>query len=1289
MYLFKINNLKQIPMKQKLLLIAFTLLGTMLFSQSSVPRAFEAWKTKDGTQTLYVKNVTKTDGSNIYTAGATLNPNGTYDIFLVKKNSSGVTLYTKQINGTANTHDFIAGMYLYGTDVYVTGTITNNTLTMVPELFVAKYNSSGTQQFFTTYSNGNGDAGKDVIVNPSTGYVLVAGVSYNSNFDSDASAVAFNSSGVYQWASFYDHVGLNDAGLKITTLNSLCTVVAPITISTNNYKLASISYSVTTGAQTGSITTGATATSSVEIVSDLVSGGSGNIYLCGATQQNAGQGYDMYIVKINNSLSIVWETTYDGSGLDDFAKAIDVDASGQVWVTGVTTHSTQGKNITTLRLNSSGVIQSTLTVNGSFNGNDEGADVVLDASGNAYVTCYQTISSTNSDFYTVKYNSSATKIWEKFTDGYSQLDQATNIALDSLNNVIVAGSSEISAGSLVYLTTQLVQQDVKDPVDLLSQPTNKNFGYHQNRGQIRNDTGGVAPSVLYYTHNQYPKIYIEKNAYNYVFTATDTVAATTDTIERIQVGFAGANTNVKPHGYNPKTYPLHYFLGHVGEPVTEISGYDRLVTQNLYPNIDLHYYSNSKGFKYYFVVKEGADPRGIQFNIDGATSTTITSSNLVINGVLGDVTLKQPYAYMVNGAGATTTLSASNWLHVSGNNYELSTPSYTTSQSLVIVIETVNPASTTGSTANLEYSTYYGRGNNDIFNDIKVASNGDRYVVGNTDGIAFPVVKGLATYQGFTDAVVLRFEVTKDSCAFATYYGGASAEYGNSVDINSLNEIFIAGQTFSSGSNGIPTYTISGASNQSSNGMSIAPSGASPGDGFIARFAPNGNGFTWGRYYGGSQDDGINSIYIDGSNNLHFTGSARSNNITMVSAAQPSISTSSATNTDAILGKFNSTLALVYSTYLGGGSTAYTATKDEGRDITVDGSGNAIVVGTTEASNFPVSNSTGNSNTFYDNSLGGYRDGFIARYSPTGTKQFASYFGGADTYGIDEITRVNYNSAKDEIYVAGQSSDTINFPYVTLTGGFNLHRKATNAVFIASMTGNLTKQWCTNYGKAASNFSVTGLASDNAGIVYLTGQAKSNTLTYPASTPTLTVYQDTVRDADDGFVTIFSPQKDLFHAHYFGGTGNDYINNAYVGTNNKLYVVGNTGSSTGFPIAYNSTNIQFIDSTFGGGTGQYDGFISRFDMGTIQIISVKETSNDDYLLSVYPNPSTSGFVLEMKDDELKNVQAKVYNITGQLIVEQKITQPLTKFYCESWSNGVYLINVNANGKLKTFKLIKN
>ncbi|MCC6182590.1 MAG: SBBP repeat-containing protein [Bacteroidia bacterium] len=1279
-------------MKRQILLFAFTVISTMLFSQAPVPMAFEEWKTTLGTQYFFYKNVTKTDAyGNIYVAGATYNSAGNTDVLIAKYNSAGVQLWIQQYAGAGNGHDFAAGMVVTDTYVIITGAVTTSTASPTTDVITMKYSSAGVFQWATTYNGAgnNFDSGKHVVLDGS-GNVYITGGSYNASGDIDFVTIKYDASGTQQWVSTYDYTShLDDSAIKVVIRGSNLVVTGAVTSAANSYKYATLTYAQSNGSLTASNVSTVTTTSSVTAVTDLTSDGVGNIYVVGSSFVS-GQGYNYYVQKLSNTLVSAWTYTYNGaSNLDDVTRAVQVDASGNVYISGYSTSSTQGRDIVTMKLNSSGVLQWTQTINGASNGDDEAADMILDASSNLYLTGYQTVSANNTDFYTIKYNSSGTKIWDIFTDGISLDDQATNITLDSLNNVIVTGQRSTSPNTYNFMTAKYIQQDVTNPVDLLNQPSNPNFGYHQNRGQLRNDTNGAASSALYYTYNQYPKIFIEQNAYDYVFAKTDTIISVNDTLERIQVAFSGANASAKPYGYNPKTYPLNYFLGHVGEPITNVRGNDRIVTQNLYPNIDLHYYSNSKGLKYYFVVREGADTKKINLNITGAKSTTITSNNLFIDGEIDDVTLQRPYAYMVNGAGVTTTLSAASWYAVGSNTYGITVPTYTTSQTLVIVVETVPTSVTSNLDPQLDYSTYVGRTDNDVFNDIRVASNGDRYVVGNTDGGTFPVFKGFFPYSGARDAVVLQYSVIKDSLVFASFYGGGGDEQGNSIDINSLGEIFIAGKTNGAGPGGIPTYSVSGASNQTSNGSSFNPSGADPNDGFIARFAPNGGVLTWARYYGGSQEDWINSIYIDNSDNLYFTGIARSNNIPMVSAAQPSLSSGTAsTNYDAILGKFSSTLSQVFSTYLGGGSSLFLATRDEGRDITVDGSGNAIVVGTTDASNFPCSNSTGNSNTFFDNTLGGGRDGFIARYSPTGTKQFASYFGGANTYGIDEITRVNYNAVKDEIYIAGQSNDTVSFPYVNLPGSFFLKRKATNAAFIASMTGNLTKQWCTNYGKAASNFSVTGLASDNAGIIYMTGQAKSSTLNYPSTTPTLTVYQDTVRSADDGFVAIFNPQKDLFHAHYLGGTGNDYINNAYVGTNNKLYVVGNTGS-TDYPIGYNNTNIAFIDSTFGNGLGQNDGFITRFDMSTIQIISVKETSKDDYLLSVYPNPSTNGFLLEMKDDELKNVQAKVYNMTGQLIVEQKITQTLTKFYCESWANGVYLINVTANGKLKTFKLIKN
>ncbi|MBK8368195.1 MAG: hypothetical protein IPL10_12465 [Bacteroidetes bacterium] len=85
----------------------------MLRSQSGTPSlayGIHRRETNLGTQYMIQKNVTKTDGSgNIFTGGATLNVNGKYDGFLTKVSSGGTVIFTLQINGTANDHDFIAG----------------------------------------------------------------------------------------------------------------------------------------------------------------------------------------------------------------------------------------------------------------------------------------------------------------------------------------------------------------------------------------------------------------------------------------------------------------------------------------------------------------------------------------------------------------------------------------------------------------------------------------------------------------------------------------------------------------------------------------------------------------------------------------------------------------------------------------------------------------------------------------------------------------------------------------------------------------------------------------------------------------------------------------------------------------------------------------------------------------------------------------------------------------------------------------------------------------------------
>ncbi|MGV2480810.1 UNVERIFIED_CONTAM: hypothetical protein IGO34_28880, partial [Salmonella enterica subsp. enterica serovar Weltevreden] len=91
--------------------------------------------------------------------------------------------------------------------------------------------------------------------------------------------------------------------------------------------------------------------------------------------------------------------------------------------------------------------------------------------------------------------------------------------------------------------------------------------------------------------------------------------------------------------------------------------------------------------------------------------------------------------------------------------------------------------------------TYYGSSDGyDVFNDIKVTSNNYRYVTGYTTSGNFPKFNSTSLFKGFKDAVILKYSAG-DSIRFASFYGGASDDIGNSIDVNSAGEIFVGGRT--------------------------------------------------------------------------------------------------------------------------------------------------------------------------------------------------------------------------------------------------------------------------------------------------------------------------------------------------------------------------------------------------------------------------------------------------------------------------------------------------------------
>src|SRR5262249_48197939 len=148
---------------------------------------------------------------------------------------------------------------------------------------------------------------------------------------------------------------------------------------------------------------------------------------------------------------------------------------------------------------------------------------------------------------------------------------------------------------------------------------------------------------------------------------------------------------------------------------------------------------------------------------------------------------------------------------------------------------------------------------------------------------------------------------------YTTYLGGSSDDAGNSIAVDSSLRACITGHTNST------NFPTSNAAQQALNALD---------DAFVAKLNSAGNGFVYSTYLGGSADDIGRGVATDSAGNVYVTGVTNSTDFTTLNALQAS----SGGLEDAFVTKFNTSGALVYSTYLGG--SGY----DKGAGIAVDSS---------------------------------------------------------------------------------------------------------------------------------------------------------------------------------------------------------------------------------------------------------------------------------------------------------------------------------------------------------------
>ncbi|HMT10741.1 MAG TPA: SBBP repeat-containing protein, partial [Ignavibacteria bacterium] len=182
---------------------------------------------------------------------------------------------------------------------------------------------------------------------------------------------------------------------------------------------------------------------STEFLNSMTVDQAGNVYVTGGSIGSGGAYLDIVTIKYNNNGSVQWLQRYNGPGdSTDIGNSIVVDGSGNVYITGESYGVGTKSDIVTIKYNSAGVQQWLQRYNGPENMLDEGRQISLDASGNLLVSGVTLTNPTSYDFIILKYNSSGMQQWLKTYNGTgSSPDSPSDLKTDASGNIYITGYS--------------------------------------------------------------------------------------------------------------------------------------------------------------------------------------------------------------------------------------------------------------------------------------------------------------------------------------------------------------------------------------------------------------------------------------------------------------------------------------------------------------------------------------------------------------------------------------------------------------------------------------------------------------------------------------------------------------------------------------------------------------------------------------------------------------------------------------------------------------------------------
>lgn len=229
---------------------------------------------------------------------------------------------------------------------------------------------------------------------------------------------------------------------------------------------------------------------------------------------------------------------------------------------------------------------------------------------------------------------------------------------------------------------------------------------------------------------------------------------------------------------------VNYFIGSDETKwASDVPVYEKLKYDEIYPGIDIEYYSAGNQLKYDFIVAAGSDPSKIVLQYNGQQSILLKDGSLRVD--IGFATIEEviPVAYQIVG-GIRWEVACE--FVLKNNQVQFYFPrGY--DHSLPLIIDPLVVASTysggVGVTGGFS-ATYDDEGN--------IYSGGDAFSLG------LPVSLGAynVNFSGLTDLAIFKFNPDGSNLLYCTYIGGGNYDFPQNLAVTE-GKLYIYGATFS------------------------------------------------------------------------------------------------------------------------------------------------------------------------------------------------------------------------------------------------------------------------------------------------------------------------------------------------------------------------------------------------------------------------------------------------------------------------------------------------------------